>query len=85
MQTNIMMELYKFWHQKTPYYGALALLGLMSYSAMTTKVSALQLVFEFGAVQWIVIILIAVGSAFLRWSIKIIRCSYSCISRLNDA
>lgn len=51
MQTNIMMELYKFWHQKTPYYGALALLGLMSYSAMTTKVSALQLVFEFGAVQ----------------------------------
>ncbi|KZE01387.1 ABC transporter permease protein [Lactiplantibacillus plantarum] len=64
MQTNIMMELYKFWHQKTPYYGALALLGLMSYSAMTTKVSALQLVFEFGAVQWIVIILIAVGSAF---------------------
>ncbi|SPD94632.1 hypothetical protein LAP9435_2977 [Lactiplantibacillus plantarum] len=36
----------------------------MSYSAMTTKVSALQLVFEFGAVQWIVIILIAVGSAF---------------------
>lgn len=31
---------------------------------MTTKVSALQLVFEFGAVQWIVIILIAVGSAF---------------------
>ncbi|WP_434432726.1 ABC transporter permease [Lactiplantibacillus paraplantarum] len=64
MQTNIMMELYKFWHQKTPYYGALALLGLMIYSAMTTKVSALQLVFEFGAVQWIVIILIAVGSAF---------------------
>lgn len=65
MRISLKMEFYKFWHQKTGFYGLLTLLGLMGYSAVTTKVGPTQLVFEFGAVQWIIIILIAVGSAFL--------------------
>lgn len=64
MRTSITMEFYKFRHQKTLIYGVLILLGLMSYSAMTTKVGPTQLVFEYGAMQWIVIILLAVGSTF---------------------
>ncbi|WP_304057495.1 ABC transporter permease [Levilactobacillus namurensis] len=68
MRTSIAMESYKFWHQKASLYGILVLLGLMSYSAITTKVGPKQWIFEFGATQWIVIILLAVGSSF--WSME---------------
>jgi len=64
MWANITIEFYKFWRQKPSFCGILILLGLMSYNAVATKIGPKQLIFEFGAVQWIVIILLAIGSSF---------------------
>ena len=65
MKTSLKEELFKFTRQKTPVYGLLTLLVLMSYSALTAPITPTQLIFEFGAVQWVTIIMIAVSSAFL--------------------
>ncbi len=64
MMPSLQEELFKFTHQKIFVGGILTLLLLMSYSALTIEMSTTQLIFEFGAVQWIPIIVIAVGSAF---------------------
>lgn len=62
--TSLRAELFKFSHQKSVLAGMLILILLMVYSVLTTKVDATQVIFEFGAVQWIPIIMIAVGSTF---------------------
>ncbi|WP_125567114.1 ABC transporter permease [Companilactobacillus insicii] len=64
MITNLREELFKFSHQKSVVAGIIILILLMIYSALTTKTDATQVIFEFGAVQWIPIIIIAVGSTF---------------------
>lgn len=64
MTSSFQVEVYKFLHQKVPYYGLLALLLTMVYNAITSKIDADTLSLGFGAVEWILIILIAVGSAF---------------------
>lgn len=64
MKHSLSAELFKFTHQKTASVGILTLLLLMIYSVLTTNTTATQVVFEFGAVQWIPIIIIAVASAF---------------------
>lgn len=65
MKTSLKNEAFKFIHQRTFVGGLLTLLVLMGYTALTTPVNSTQLIFEFGAVQWIPIIIIAVGSTFL--------------------
>ncbi len=65
MKTNLRIELYKFIHQKNGLWGLLVLPLLMIYSGQTTRLSSQLITFEFGAPQWITLILIAVGSAFL--------------------
>lgn len=62
--TSLRAELFKFSHQKSALAGILILILLMVYSVLTTKVDSTQVIFEFGAVQWIPIIMIAVGSTF---------------------
>ena len=62
--TSLRAELFKFSHQKSAQTGILILIILMIYSILTTKVNSTQVIFEFGAVQWIPIIMIAVGSTF---------------------
>ncbi|WEV38930.1 ABC transporter permease [Lactobacillus sp. ESL0680] len=57
-------EIYKFNHQKTPLYGLLTLILLMIYSAVTSNISVINLTSAFGAIEWVPIIIIAVGSAF---------------------
>lgn len=64
MKNSWLKELYKFEHQKTLLYGILILFLLMIYGVITSKVDKKLLIFGFGAVQWVPIILIAVGSAF---------------------
>lgn len=61
---SLRAELFKFSHQKSALAGILILILLMVYSVFTTKVDSTQVIFEFGAVQWIPIIMIAVGSTF---------------------
>lgn len=72
MRNSLTEEFYKFNHQKVLLYGILTLLFLMIYGGVSSDVTQASLVFGFGAVQWIPIILIAVGSAFLPWNIVII-------------
>ncbi|WP_211089733.1 ABC transporter permease [Levilactobacillus tujiorum] len=62
--TSLRAELFKFNHQRSALAGILILILLMVYSVLTTKVDSTQVIFEFGAVQWIPIIMIAVGSTF---------------------
>ncbi|NLR33185.1 ABC transporter permease subunit [Lactobacillus sp. ZJLC3-7] len=64
MMTSLRAELFKFNHQRSALAGILILILLMVYSVLTTKVDSTQVIFEFGAVQWIPIIMIAVGSTF---------------------
>ncbi|KRL95844.1 ABC superfamily ATP binding cassette transporter, membrane protein [Levilactobacillus hammesii DSM 16381] len=61
-------ELFKFSHQKSVAAGILVLIILMTYSVLTTKTNTTQVIFEFGAVQWIPIIMIAIGSTF--WAME---------------
>lgn len=65
MKASLTEEVFKFSHQKTAIAGIIILLVLMSYNALTATRNVTQLIFEFGAVQWIPIIIIGVGSAFL--------------------
>ncbi|RRG04088.1 MAG: ABC transporter permease [Lactobacillus sp.] len=64
MRTSLAEEFYKFNHQKNLLFGILTLLILMAYSSISSNVGPASVSFGFGAVQWIPIILIAVGSAF---------------------
>ncbi|WP_143461923.1 ABC transporter permease [Levilactobacillus enshiensis] len=64
MMTSLRAELFKFSHQKSAVAGILTLILLMAYSVLTTKTDTTQVIFEFGAVQWIPIIMIAIGSTF---------------------
>ncbi|MCI1923681.1 MAG: ABC transporter permease [Lentilactobacillus buchneri] len=66
MKSNLVREFYKFRHQRIPLYGVIALLLLMLYSAFDgTKFSRLTISQGFGAGQWIILILITVGSTFV--------------------
>ncbi|RMC24146.1 MULTISPECIES: ABC transporter permease [unclassified Lactobacillus] len=64
MGVSLKGEFYKFYHQKVAMYGVVTMLVLMVYSALTTNITKNTLAFGFGSVEWIPIILIAVGSAF---------------------
>lgn len=64
MRNSLTEEFYKFNHQKVLLYGILTLLFLMIYGGVSSDVTQTSIVFGFGAVQWIPVILIAVGSAF---------------------
>ncbi|RMC39100.1 MULTISPECIES: ABC transporter permease [unclassified Lactobacillus] len=64
MGVSLKEEFYKFYHQKVAMYGVITMLVLMVYSALTTNITKNTLAFGFGSVEWIPIILIAVGSAF---------------------
>lgn len=65
MMTSLRAELFKFIHQKSAIAGIFTLIILMIYSVLTTKLNPTQVIFEFGAVQWIPIIMIAISSTFL--------------------
>ncbi|MFS8161287.1 ABC transporter permease [Lacticaseibacillus rhamnosus] len=64
MRNNLAEEFYKFYHQKTFFYGILTLLFLMFYGGMSSNVNQATIAFGFGAIQWIPIIIIAIGSSF---------------------
>ncbi|MBM6439409.1 ABC transporter permease [Lacticaseibacillus rhamnosus] len=64
MRNNLAEEFYKFYHQKTFFYGILTLLFLMFYGGITSNVNQATIAFGFGAIQWIPIIIIAIGSSF---------------------
>lgn len=68
MITSLRAELFKFSHQKSVAAGILVLILLMTYSVLTTKTNTTQVIFEFGAVQWIPIIMITIGSTF--WAME---------------
>ena len=64
MGASLKEEIYKFYHEKIALYGILTMLDLMIYNALTANITRSTLAFGFGSVEWIPIILIAVGSAF---------------------
>lgn len=64
MGASLKEEIYKFYHEKIALYGILTMLALMIYNALTANITRSTLAFGFGSVEWIPIILIAVGSAF---------------------
>lgn len=64
MKTNLKQESFKFIHQNSTILGIVILILLMTYSALTSRINKTQIIFEFGAIQWIPIILIAISSAF---------------------
>lgn len=64
MRNSLAEEFYKFNHQKNLLLGILTLGILMLYSGISSNVGPAAISLGFGAVQWIPIILIAVGSAF---------------------
>ncbi|MCH4164946.1 MAG: ABC transporter permease [Lentilactobacillus diolivorans] len=65
MKNNLVQEFYKFKHQRIPLYGVITLLVLMLYSAFSgTKISKTTIAQGFGVGQWIVLIIITVGSTF---------------------
>lgn len=65
MKNNLREEIYKFRHQGTPYYGIVALILLMIYTAISGKINSNIISMGFGAGQWIIIILITVASNFI--------------------
>ncbi|MCH4056832.1 MAG: ABC transporter permease [Lactobacillaceae bacterium] len=65
MQNDLQIEWYKFRKQRLPLYGSLALVLLMIYSGLTSSDGRSLMLSSFGAIQWLPIILIAVGSSFL--------------------
>lgn len=64
MKTNLEQESFKFIHQRSSILGIIILILLMTYSVLTSKITKTQIIFEFGAIQWIPIILIAISSSF---------------------
>lgn len=63
MMKSIVHEFYKLSHQKMPFYGALALLGLMLYTSIPTAYITKSIVAQgFGVNQWVIIIMIAMSS-----------------------
>jgi ABC-2 type transport system permease protein len=64
MKNNLYQEFYKFGRQKSPYWGVAFLLFFMWYTAATTPMSKGLLVQGFGLAQWVIYVLIAVGTTF---------------------
>lgn len=66
MKTSLKQEFYKFRHQRIPLYGAIALVVLMLYSAVSSSgVNRMIIAQGFGAGQWITIIMITIASTFV--------------------
>ncbi|GHP13211.1 membrane protein [Lentilactobacillus fungorum] len=66
MKNSLKQEFYKFRHQRIPLYGAVALVVLMLYAAVSsTGVNRMIIAQGFGAGQWITIIMITVASTFV--------------------
>ncbi|WP_125766646.1 ABC transporter permease [Lapidilactobacillus wuchangensis] len=65
MRNELQLEWYKFSKQRLPFYGFAALLLLMIYSGLTSRDGRALMLSSFGAIQWIPIILIAIGSSCL--------------------
>jgi ABC-2 type transport system permease protein len=65
MKNSLSEEYFKFKHQNIPLYSIVILLLLLIYTGVsTTKVSSKLIAMGFGTIQWVPIIIIAVGSAF---------------------
>ncbi|MHC9537764.1 ABC transporter permease [Dellaglioa sp. BT-FLS60] len=64
MKNSLNQEFYKFRHQKSPFYGVIILFLLMLYTA-ASNIGRTIITMGFGTGQWIVIILIAIGSSFI--------------------
>lgn len=66
MRRSLKQEFYKFRHQRTPLYGAVALLVLMLYSAISKSNVTKDIIAQsFGSGQWITIIMITIASTFV--------------------
>ncbi|GLB47335.1 membrane protein [Philodulcilactobacillus myokoensis] len=65
MKFSLQQEFYKFNHQKISFYGLIILLILMIYSAFSNKTSTDTIIQNFGAGQWLTIIVITISSTFL--------------------
>ncbi len=66
MKTSLKQEFYKFRHQRIPLYGAIALVILMLYAAVSSSdVNRMIIAQGFGAGQWITIIMITIASTFV--------------------
>ncbi|MFD1417954.1 ABC transporter permease [Companilactobacillus keshanensis] len=65
MKNNLIQELYKLIHQKMTLYGAICLLLLMNYVAITNSNTKSIISQGFGSGQWITIIVITISSNFL--------------------
>lgn len=64
MLTALKEETYKFCHEKIALLGLLVLLVTTLYSTLTKTINKSTLIFAFGAIEWIPVIIIAVGAAF---------------------
>lgn len=64
MKNALKQEIYKFTHAKIAFYGLLTLLLTTVYSALTARITKSALIYGFGSLEWIPIIIIAIGSAF---------------------
>lgn len=66
LNLNIKQEKYKMFRQNTIWYGTLALVLLILYSAITNPhPSKFVIATGFGTGQWVTIIMIAIGSTFM--------------------
>lgn len=66
MKNSLKQEFFKFSHQRIPLYGAIALLILMLYSAVSKSGVSRGIVAQgFGAGQWVTIIMITIASTFM--------------------
>ena len=65
MKYSLKQERYKFNHSHMSIYGAISLIILMLYTAFSSKVTSNTIIQNFGAGQWLTIIIITISSTFL--------------------
>jgi len=65
MLNSMKKEFYKFYRQKIPLYGIIALAILMIYTCLTSNNNSFLISSGFGSTQWIIIILITISSSFV--------------------
>lgn len=86
MDKSLKEEVYKFNHEKVSLYGLLVLLCAMLYNILTSNIDRSYLGYGFGAIEWIPLIIITVGSAFFEMEYKnktIIMMMYKSSSKLK--
>lgn len=70
MITTIKQELFKFWHQRIPLYGVMALLLLMLEATFSRPITPRIIAQGFGLGQWTLLIIITLSSTFLSMEYK---------------